>query len=170
MLTVLITCILGSISGISFLIGWFSDQQDAAEQDAADTFRQITHRNGVTAPSPWSSPTAPVNAPGLIRTYPHSQRPPVTHSPVQPARPALPSIEKPVEPSVSPASELPALPLEFSDEPNETEAAVIKALLDDGSSMTRIIKVAWGISSGGSKRYANARARYQHYLSEVKPA
>ncbi|MEL7354064.1 MAG: hypothetical protein AAFN38_21760 [Cyanobacteria bacterium J06560_5] len=167
MTTLTILCILSAISGASFLIGFLQDQSAAEDQDAADTFRRIVHRNGVTEVSPWSAAHAPINAPGLVLVQPHTQRPPMPPPPVQPARPTGPSVAKPDDSPLLVASELPKLPIELADEPTESEAEIIVAWWEDGFSMTKTIKSVWGISSGGGKRYATARARYKHYLSQV---
>ena len=157
-------------------VGALSEQRESRQSAAARTWRDITLRNGVTAESPWHKRESSFNAPGLVRVYPHSQRPHIpeselihTHTPqpsVQTARPAPVSIENPVIETDSADSAAPKLPIELADEANETERAAVLRLHAEGKSQTAVILEAWAIKSGGSKKYKLARERYQQYLSE----
>ena len=59
--------------------------------------------------------------------------------------------------------ELPMEPLELTDPPVDGEQARVVRLHKQGLSQTAIIEQVWGIPRGGSKRYKEARRRYQEY-------
>lgn len=163
-----IGALLGTCS-LSFLVGLLTERPESA---AARTYRNIELRNGTTAPSPWHARTAPINAPGLVEVHPRSHTPAPMPAPppsltIQPALPAPVSVAEAPEQAAATASEAPKLPIDFAEAANETEATVIVEMWEQGLSMTKTIKQVWNISAGGGKKYKSARARYQHYISEV---
>lgn len=169
MLTGLIFSSIVTLFGLSFSIGLLSSSRTRADDDAASTWRAIVHRNAITEPIPFATSVARVNAPGLVQVYPRSQQP----TPTEPAPTALPapvSMGKPTVASVSHTSAALQLPLELADEANDEEREVVLRLWESGRSMTAIILSVWGIKSGGSQRYAEARTRYKFYLAEARSA
>jgi hypothetical protein len=168
MLTGLILSSIITLFGVSFGVGLLSSSRTQADDDAALTWRAITHRNAITEPIPFASSVSRVNAPGLVQVYPRSQQP--TPEPAPTPRPAPVSMEKPAVASVSRTSAAPELPLELADEANDEEREVVLRLWESGRSMTAIILSVWGIKSGGSQRYDQARTRYKFYLAEARSA
>ncbi len=165
-LTLIILTGFTTLSIVGAAVGFLSHRHTSQQASAAKTWRDITHRGGVTAVSPWHSSASRYNAPGLVQVYPRSQQP--TSNPnVQPERPAPVSIEKLADESVSATSETEELPLEVADEPNETEKEAVLKRLETGLSQSAIILAVWGAKSGGSAKYKAARERFQHYQSEV---
>ena len=175
---------LAAIFGVSFVAGLLSSQRSRSDNEAARTWRNITHRNGVTAPIPFASTSAPVNAPGLVRVYPKSQQPePIkerelvaatcspVHTPgpqVQPACPAPVSASNPADGMDSSDSAALKLPMEIAEAASDEEREAVMKLHREGRPMTAVILTVWGAKSGGSKKYKAARDRYMFYIAEVE--
>ncbi|MEM9948869.1 MAG: hypothetical protein AAF810_22790 [Cyanobacteria bacterium P01_D01_bin.36] len=168
-LSIVIYSALASIFGVSLVVGLCSGNRDRKEHDAATTWRNIEHRNGVTAPIPFAAPSAPVNAPGLVRVYPKTQQPDKqqlslvgvpasTPSPqVQPQRPAPVSVMERPDEAVSSASAGVQLPMKLAEAASDEEREAVLKLHGEGKSMTAVIFAVWGAKSGGSKKYAYSR-------------
>lgn len=180
-LLILVPTTLAGVFLVSFSVGLLSSSHTTREKDASDTWRAIVHRNAISEPIPFASSVARVNAPGLVQVYSqrnqqmnlpicpqHPEPEPTPTAPIQPALPAPVSIKGPVDASVSAISAARKLPMELADEPNDEERDIVMRLWERGRAMTAIILSVWGIKSGGSARYAAARARYQYYISEAR--
>lgn len=179
-LSFVIYSVLASIFGVSLVVGLCSGSRTRTDQEAADTWRNIVHRNGVTEPIPFAQSSASVNAPGLVRVYPNTQQPKAAPKPlslatsaptpgpqVQPVRPAPVSVMERPDKTVSSASAAVKLPMKLADAPCEEERETVLKLHGEGKPMTAVILSVWGAKSGGSKKYKAARERYQFYLAEV---
>jgi hypothetical protein len=167
MLALIVSSLMLTIFGVSFSVGLLSSSRTRADDDAASTWRAIVHRNAISEPIPFAQSVARVNAPGLVQVYPRSQ-PPTPTEPAPTALPAPVSLGNPPVASVSPTSAAPQLPIELADEATDEEREIVLRLWEKGRSMSAIILSVWGIKSGGSQRYAQARARYKFYLAEAR--
>ncbi len=169
-----------TMSAIGALIGYVTHEQQQRRNWAATTWRNVTHRNGVTERSPFHSPESSYNAPGMVRVYPrsHTPTPPATHTHV--SRPAdIPEVRprpasampNPVQSTVRTddtlADELNITPLELSEPPHPRERDICRQVYREGNNQTKTIKRVWGLSKGGGKRYAEARRRFQAHVKDI---
>lgn len=173
-IAVIIPIAFAGLTLIGGLVGFFAERSRHTDDSATQTWRDITHRNGVSEISPWHSPKSSFNDPGLVRVYPRTQQPAnTTQAPdpgVRPERPAPVPNENPAVEALladSELPELPELPIELADEATETERKIVSRLIEEGRSQSASILSVWGIKSGGSAKYKLARERFQQYQSEV---
>lgn len=153
-------------------------RQQTATRTAAQLWRDIQLRNGITEPIPWHSPDSPINRPGMVQVHPPIH--PWETRPVPGDRPPSPSdlaINPPMKQGSSDSAtlnetretvpELPMEPLELTDPPAAGEQARVLRLHGQGLTQNTIIKHVWGASPGGSKKYTEARRRYLDYINTI---
>lgn len=166
-----------TLSAGGAIAGLLEHNRKERERWAAQTWRDVTLRGGVTECSPWHPDHASFNAPGLVRVYPHSQRPalPVSVPAGEQdcnARPPAPSaLSEVCTPLVhngfTPVEELPELPIELSTPPHPYEQSLCQQAYLRGYSQTRLISSVWGISKGGGRKYAEARRRFRQHVADI---
>jgi hypothetical protein len=173
--TVVVSLLALSAGGT--VAGLLEHNRQERQRWAAQTWRDVTLRNGVTARSPFHSDKSSFNAPGLVRAYPRSQRPapPVsvpTDEQVHSARQRLPSAlhevcNNPVRTELTPFEELPELPIELLNPPHPYEGELCRQSYLKGDSQTKLIKAVWGISKGGGYKYTEARRRFRAHVADI---
>lgn len=167
-------CVVAVAGGVA---GLCEHSRQKRRRWATQTWRDVTLRNGVTAPSPFHTPHSSFNAPGLVEVFPKSKR---TSVPMPVPTPEQVPTERPREPSAllevcnppvtngfNQEEELPYEPFELTDPPHQAERARVRRLYQSGMSQTKTIKAVWGLSKGGSKKYYEARRRFRLYVSDV---
>lgn len=172
--------VLGSLATMTLVsgaVGWATHNRQSSSRWAADAWRGVTHRNGVTGVIPFAPTTARINAPGMVEVFPRS------HTPERPIH-AWESADIPgdrprhtsngnseviptVRPGDEPVTELPCPPLELSTPPDPAERARCRRLYAQGLSQTKLIKEVWGLSKGGGAKYAEARRRFRMHVSDI---
>jgi len=145
--------------------GLYEHDRQKRSKWAAQTWRDVTLRNGVTGKSPFHSDDDSFNAPGMVQVYPRSQ---VRSASPFPSSDSTAVVERTrVTPVEELTEELPCAPMELSDPPHEAERARVRRLHQQGLSQTKLIKEVWGLSKGGSKRYYEARRRYRNHIADI---
>jgi hypothetical protein len=168
---------LATTAIIGVAVGWSTHNSQQRSKWAAQTWRDVTLRNGVTERSPFHTPTSSFNAPGMVEVFPRSHTP---TPPIHPWESAQVPGERPqptsdsystdnptVHPGESPEDELPSTPLALSDPPDPAERARCRRLYQQGLSQTKLIKQVWGLSKGGGTKYSEARRRFREHVQDI---
>ena len=157
----------------SLAIAFAESHQAAKTADASETWSNIRLRNGITEPSPWHPPEASINRPGLVQVHPLTQ-PPVHPWEVEPVPDTPPPVVSDLVAELAdnkgssqhaPASTDQQAPLELSEPPDPQESIRVMDCHRDGLGQVATIEAVWGIKRGSSKRYQEARRRYQQYTT-----
>ncbi|MEL7504775.1 MAG: hypothetical protein AAFN18_20165 [Cyanobacteria bacterium J06554_6] len=153
--------------GGALLVGSIGHRQAQRQQQARDHWQAHRLRNGITAPSPWHPPTAPINAPALVEVHP--RRPPPTDPPLHPWE--LEPV--PTDEPASAASVQPPRPLEntresdFSREISPGEKTQLRKLVKSGETRkTQLAQQVYGVKSG--KRYQEVLPTINEVLQEFQ--
>ncbi|WP_121970686.1 hypothetical protein [Leptolyngbya sp. BC1307] len=165
------------LAGAGGAVGYATHRKQQRSEWAAQTWRNVTLRDGVTERSPFHTADSSFNLPGMVEVFPRSHTPNRAvhaweHDPLPGDRPRHTSDSHSdgltaVLPGESLAEELPSTPLELSDPPDPAERARCRRLYGQGLSQTKTISAVWGLSKGGSRRYYEARRRFREHVRDI---
>lgn len=135
------------------VVAGLAEQREQRRRTAADTWRGVVLRNGVSEVLPWHGERAPINAPGIVEVRPAVSQP--VSQPVSVVNPdeltvlAVPNLPEPVEKPLS-------------------EREMVRDLLEQGYTQGDTIERVFGVKKGGSQRYKNALAIVRQVRAELE--